>query len=30
LLMFGETLPFAEEFPSMKSWFPTMGFFGSL
>ncbi len=28
LLMFGETLPFAEEFPSMKSWFPTMGFFG--
>lgn len=28
LLMFGETLPFAETFPSMKSWFPTMGFFG--
>ncbi len=28
LLMFGETLPFAEFFPSMKSWFPTMGFFG--
>lgn len=28
LLMFGETLPFAEEFPSMKEWFPTMGFFG--
>jgi apolipoprotein N-acyltransferase len=28
LLMFGETLPFAEYFPSMKSWFPTMGFFG--
>jgi apolipoprotein N-acyltransferase len=28
LLMFGETLPFAEVFPSMKSWFPTMGFFG--
>jgi len=28
LLMFGETLPFADTFPSMKSWFPTMGFFG--
>jgi apolipoprotein N-acyltransferase len=28
LLMFGETLPFADFFPSMKSWFPTMGFFG--
>ncbi|MBC7396284.1 MAG: apolipoprotein N-acyltransferase [Bdellovibrionales bacterium] len=28
LLMFGETLPFAESFPEMKSWFPTMGFFG--
>ena len=28
LLMFGETLPFAETFPSMKKWFPTMGFFG--
>ncbi len=28
LLMFGETLPFAEMFPSMKTWFPTMGFFG--
>jgi apolipoprotein N-acyltransferase len=28
LLMFGETLPFSEMFPSMKSWFPTMGFFG--
>ena len=28
LLMFGETLPFADSFPSMKSWFPTMGFFG--
>ena len=28
LLMFGETLPFAETFPSMKTWFPTMGFFG--
>ncbi len=28
LLMFGETLPFAEQFPSIKSWFPTMGFFG--
>ncbi len=28
LLMFGETLPFAETFPSMKEWFPTMGFFG--
>jgi apolipoprotein N-acyltransferase len=28
LLMFGETLPFAELFPGMKSWFPTMGFFG--
>ncbi|MBS1958909.1 MAG: apolipoprotein N-acyltransferase [Bdellovibrionales bacterium] len=28
LLMFGETLPFADLFPSMKSWFPTMGFFG--
>jgi apolipoprotein N-acyltransferase len=28
LLMFGETLPFAEAFPSVKSWFPTMGFFG--
>jgi apolipoprotein N-acyltransferase len=28
LLMFGETLPFADAFPSMKSWFPTMGFFG--
>jgi apolipoprotein N-acyltransferase len=28
LLMFGETLPFADEFPSMKEWFPTMGFFG--
>lgn len=28
LLMFGETLPFAESFPSMKTWFPTMGFFG--
>lgn len=28
LLMFGETLPFAELFPQMKSWFPTMGFFG--
>ena len=28
LLMFGETLPFADSFPSMKTWFPTMGFFG--
>jgi len=28
LLMFGETLPFAESFPEMKDWFPTMGFFG--
>ena len=28
LLMFGETLPFAEYFPEMRSWFPTMGFFG--
>lgn len=28
LLMFGETLPFADSFPTMKSWFPTMGFFG--
>ena len=28
LLMFGETLPFADFFPSMKYWFPTMGFFG--
>ena len=28
LLMFGETLPFADTFPEMKSWFPTMGFFG--
>ena len=28
LLMFGETLPFVESFPSMKKWFPTMGFFG--
>ncbi|MBU6153572.1 MAG: apolipoprotein N-acyltransferase [Bdellovibrionales bacterium] len=28
LLQFGETLPFAENFPSMKEWFPTMGFFG--
>ena len=28
LLMFGETLPFADEFPSLKSLFPTMGFFG--
>ncbi len=28
LLMFGETLPFADSFPEMKSWFPTMGFFG--
>jgi apolipoprotein N-acyltransferase len=28
LLMFGETLPFADTFPSMKTWFPTMGFFG--
>lgn len=28
LLMFGETLPFADFFPSMKNWFPTMGFFG--
>jgi apolipoprotein N-acyltransferase len=28
LLMFGETLPFAETFPAMKTWFPTMGFFG--
>ncbi len=28
LLMFGETLPFAETFPQMKGWFPTMGFFG--
>lgn len=28
LLTFGETLPFADEFPSMKDWFPTMGFFG--
>ena len=28
LLMFGETLPFADAFPSMKTWFPTMGFFG--
>ncbi|NDG84148.1 MAG: apolipoprotein N-acyltransferase [Proteobacteria bacterium] len=28
LLMFGETLPLSETFPSMKSWFPTMGFFG--
>lgn len=28
LLMFGETLPFSEFFPSMKNWFPTMGFFG--
>jgi apolipoprotein N-acyltransferase len=29
LLMFGETLPFANQFPAMKNWFPTMGFFGS-
>jgi apolipoprotein N-acyltransferase len=28
LLMFGETLPFADIFPSMRGWFPTMGFFG--
>ena len=28
LLMFGETLPLSDVFPSMKSWFPTMGFFG--
>lgn len=28
LLMFGETLPFADLFPGMKRWFPTMGFFG--
>ena len=28
LLMFGETLPFAELYPPMKNWFPTMGFFG--
>lgn len=28
LLMFGETLPLADVFPSMKGWFPTMGFFG--
>ena len=28
LLMFGETLPLAETFPAMKTWFPTMGFFG--
>jgi apolipoprotein N-acyltransferase len=28
LLMFGETLPFADSFPTLKSWFPTMGFFG--
>ncbi len=28
LLMFGETLPFAESFPTMKTWFPNMGFFG--
>jgi apolipoprotein N-acyltransferase len=28
LLMFGETLPFADYFPSIKTWFPTMGFFG--
>jgi apolipoprotein N-acyltransferase len=28
LLMFGETLPFADNFPEMKHWFPTMGFFG--
>ena len=28
LLMFGETLPFAENFPELKSLFPTMGFFG--
>jgi apolipoprotein N-acyltransferase len=28
LLMFGETLPFSDLFPSMKTWFPTMGFFG--
>jgi apolipoprotein N-acyltransferase len=28
LLMFGETLPFSDFFPSMKNWFPTMGFFG--
>ena len=28
LLMFGETLPFADFFPAMKNWFPTMGFFG--
>ncbi len=28
LLLFGETLPLADSFPSMKSWFPTMGFFG--
>ncbi len=28
LLMFGETLPFADVFPSIKGWFPNMGFFG--
>ena len=28
LLMFGETLPFADFFPSMRNLFPTMGFFG--
>ena len=28
LLMFGETLPFADSFPIMKTWFPNMGFFG--
>ena len=28
LLLFGETLPFADDFPEMKRWFPTMGFFG--
>jgi apolipoprotein N-acyltransferase len=28
LLLFGETLPLADVFPTMKSWFPTMGFFG--
>jgi len=28
LLMFGETLPFADDFPIVKKWIPNMGFFG--